>query len=85
MKPERRKILEMLSNGCIDSKEAQLLLDTLNEIQVESKLAQVETIFDFSLDLKRIKMLAKEYGRFPIPQPTAPQTPPTPYFSWRPV
>ena len=83
MKQERRKVLEMLANGSINSKEAQLLLDTLNEIQLESRQKQADSLFDFALDLKGIKMLAKEYGR--IPQPTPPQAPVVPYFSWRPV
>ena len=50
MKKERRKVLEMLADGCINSQEAHLLLDTLNEIQIESKQAQADSMFDFLFD-----------------------------------
>lgn len=82
MKQERRKVLEMLADGFINSQEAQLLLDTLNEIQMEQQQEQEDSLFDFSLDLRGIKMLAQEYGRFSIPTPTSPHIP---YFSWQAV
>lgn len=84
MKQERRKILEMLADGCIDTQEAQLLLTTLYELQVEAKAKQkaVDSVWDTLLDLGNLKMLAKEYGR--IPHPTPPPDP-SRYISWRPV
>ena len=80
MKQERRKVLEMLADGCIDSQEAQLLLDTLYELQVEATVKEeaAESIWSFLLDLRNLKMRTKEYGRISQPDPTA-------YISWRPV
>ena len=62
MKEERRKVLEMLSDGCITAEEAQLLLDTLIEIQTEAKN---KTEWDFLLDLRGLK---KESNK-PTPPP----------------
>ena len=57
MKEERRKVLEMLADGCITAEEAQLLLDTLIEIQTEAK---DRTEWDFLLDLRGLK---KEFNK----------------------
>ena len=84
MKQERRKVLEMLANGCIDAQEAQLLLNTLYELQIkaEAKQKAFESVWDSLRDLGNLKMMAKEFGR--IPQPTPPSNP-SHYISWRPV
>ena len=82
MKKERRKVLEMLANGIISAQEAQLLLDTLRELQENTANQQSE--WDLWLDLRDLKMmLQEEYGR--ISKPAAPKTPPPPYISWQPV
>jgi hypothetical protein len=73
MKAERRKVLEMLANGCITPQEAQLLLDTLYELQVNAECQKSE--WDFLLDWGGLKTMAQEYGRISIPVP--PKTPPT--------
>ena len=62
MKEERKKVLEMLANGRITAEEAQLLLDTLIEIQTEAKN---KSEWDFPLDLRGLK---KEFNK-PTPPP----------------
>ena len=62
MQEERRKVLEMLANGRITTEEAQLLLDTLIEIQNEAKH---KSEWDFLLDLRGLK---KEFNK-PTPPP----------------
>ncbi len=79
MEQERKKVLQMLADGYINAPDAQLLLDTLQELQE----LQDEQVFGFFPDVGRLKMMLQEYGR--IPKSTIPQIPPTPYFAWYPV
>lgn len=63
MKKECRKILEMLANEIINVDDAQLLLETIWELDEPSHRRRSDLSFDFAW----IKTFFKEYGRMATP------------------